>query len=172
MKFLEKNLEDIIFDAPNDALSKRGLRIDGKKFRQLRIGNYGVADLVTVKRVPCIHDNELTRCLLITVFELKSGWISSAAFFQAISYAKGIQSYLLKVRKFNSFKINITLIGSIVKSDSSFCYLSDLFKHSDDLGQINNLSFYQYDYNIDGISFKRSTDFKLDNEGFQPKKRP
>ena len=50
MKFLEKDLEEIIWDAyKNDKLSlinNRGLFINGLIKRQLRIGNYGIADLV------------------------------------------------------------------------------------------------------------------------------
>ena len=40
MDFLEKDLEDIIYNASNEQLDKRGLRVRGKRFRQLRIGNY------------------------------------------------------------------------------------------------------------------------------------
>jgi hypothetical protein len=47
MDFLEKDLEDIIFDSPNEELRKRGLNIWGKKKRQLNIGNYGRADIIT-----------------------------------------------------------------------------------------------------------------------------
>ena len=52
MKFLEKDLEEIIFETSNKELNERGLFVYGKKYRQLRIGNYGVADLVVVDRTP------------------------------------------------------------------------------------------------------------------------
>lgn len=45
--FLEKTLEDIIFETSNDDLKERGLWICGNKKRQVKIGNYGIADLIT-----------------------------------------------------------------------------------------------------------------------------
>ena len=50
MRFLEKDLEQIIHESGMDQLNERGLPIDGKMFRQMRIGNYGIADLITVTR--------------------------------------------------------------------------------------------------------------------------
>ena len=50
MKFLEKDLEQIIFESGRDSLRERGLSISGKLLRQLRIGNYGIADLVEFVR--------------------------------------------------------------------------------------------------------------------------
>jgi len=47
MKFLEKDLEEIIFNADMKDLPEKGLHFTGVIKRQLRIGNYGVADLVT-----------------------------------------------------------------------------------------------------------------------------
>ena len=49
MNFLEKNLEDIIFETDNVDLRKRDLFIFGKKKRQVRIGNYGTCDTMVVK---------------------------------------------------------------------------------------------------------------------------
>ena len=49
MSFLEKDLEDIIFETDNDLLFEHGLFIDGQKKRQVRIGNYGIADLITCR---------------------------------------------------------------------------------------------------------------------------
>jgi hypothetical protein len=51
MNFLEKNLEDIIFETHENKLRDRGLEISGKKLRQLRIGNYGIADMITYTRI-------------------------------------------------------------------------------------------------------------------------
>ena len=68
MKFLEKDLENIIWESDNEKLREKGLEIYGKKFRQIRIGNYGVADLITVdRRKDCFDGNFLD----ITVYELK-----------------------------------------------------------------------------------------------------
>ncbi len=40
MKFLEKDLEQIIYSADKELLAQRGLEINGTLIRQLRIGNY------------------------------------------------------------------------------------------------------------------------------------
>lgn len=46
-EFFEKTLEDIIFNTDNELLCEHGLLISGKKLRQVKIGNYGIADLIT-----------------------------------------------------------------------------------------------------------------------------
>ena len=45
MTFLEKDLEQIIFETPKEKLQEKGLVIKGKLLRQIKIGNYGIADL-------------------------------------------------------------------------------------------------------------------------------
>jgi len=50
MNFLEKNLETILIETPNELLRNRGLKIYGKKRNQVRLGNYGIADLITLKK--------------------------------------------------------------------------------------------------------------------------
>ena len=60
MDFLEKDLEDIIWDASKtnegrSILSKRGLDIEGKMFRQVSLAEYGRIDLASVQIDPsCI----------------------------------------------------------------------------------------------------------------------
>lgn len=80
MKFLEKDLEDIIFNADNESLQSRGLEIRGFKKRQLNIGNYGIADIVTFERSNYIDEeyaeyvggeNKTHSRPIITVYELK-----------------------------------------------------------------------------------------------------
>ena len=70
MKFFEKDLEEIIYLSDKDKLSDRGLYLNGKLKRQLRIGNYGVADLIEYKR-PYYHPYE--KCFMkgtINILEL------------------------------------------------------------------------------------------------------
>lgn len=76
MKFIEKNLEDIIFQSNRLELSKRGLNLRGKIFRQVRIGNYGTADLVTIKKPNFYSKSEWNNPyhderFLVTIYELK-----------------------------------------------------------------------------------------------------
>ena len=114
MEFLEKDLEEIIFEADRNDLIERGLNIRGKLFRQLKIGNYGIADLVEVSRFrkDGWHEgSQIEPRLFITVYELKKDKIGISAFLQALGYLKGIRQYL-RVRKPNiEFILHIVLIG-------------------------------------------------------------
>ena len=87
MKFLEKDLEDIIWESDNIKLRKRGLSINGIKKRQLKIGNYGIADLVTCYK----SINDFNNGLIVTVYELKKEKAGISAFLQALRYCKGIK---------------------------------------------------------------------------------
>lgn len=68
MQFLEKDLENIIWETNNKKLQEKGLLIEGKKFRQLRIGNYGICDILTVQRENYYLGFSY---LNITIYELK-----------------------------------------------------------------------------------------------------
>lgn len=156
MKFLEKDLEEIIFNADRNELVRRGLIISGKIFRQLRIGNYGIADLVTVKRVtPWDTDEPI---LIIRVYELKKEKISMSAFLQVIGYVKGIESYI-KQRGFSfDVRYEIIVIGKQVDNNSSVCYLPDIFP---------TVRFYKYKYDVDGLRFYKINNYRLTKEGFK-----
>jgi hypothetical protein len=79
MKFLEKDLEDIIWEASNERLQENGLDISGKKYRQLRIGNYGIADIVSVTK-PYYHEYfKKHQKGIITIYELKKELIKYAS---------------------------------------------------------------------------------------------
>ena len=172
MKFLEKDLEEIIFEANNDELEKKGLPINGKIFRQLRIGNYGISDLITFERyheeyIDYHFDNEkgivyeakLKSVLYITVYELKKEVISVSAFIQAVKYVKGIKRYLEKRNFYHEVKYNIVLIGKNINPNSDFIFLPDVISR-------DAVTFFTYKYGIDGLEFKRIRFYKLTNEGF------
>lgn len=172
MKFLEKDLEEIIFTADKNNLRKKGLSIHGVMKRQLRIGNYGIADLVSFEKPIKPYNqpfDDLSRGL-ITVYELKQDKIGISAFLQALGYVKGIRRYL-ENRGFclYDYDFRIVLIGSSIDDKSTFPYLID-FMCTDygDHGRDSLLSLecYTYSYDIDGISFKNEYGYKLINEGF------
>lgn len=156
MDFLEKDLEQIIWDSWNEdkgeTLSNRGLEMfHNRLFRQLKIGNYGIADLVGVSRYP--------RGLHITIYELKKETIGISAFLQAVGYARGIQRYLeYRGFKYNIY-INIVLIGKHIDTKSTFCYLPDIINV--DKFELSN---YTYFYSIDGVYFETHLGFKIKNE--------
>lgn len=172
MDFLEKDLEQIIWEASEDQLEKAGLYMPGRRFRQLRIGNYGIADLVTVKKQSSAqYSGGIDNYLLITVYELKKHKIGISAFLQAISYVAGIKSYLEK-RKYENAVFRVVLIGREMDMSGSFCFLNDLigFTIPDyekcTNGTIQSLDLYTYEMKIDGLFFREKGGIMLSNEGF------
>ena len=167
MKFLEVDLEEIIYNTSNNILVERGLDIYGHKKRQLRIGNYGVADIVTMERPEYFLNGEVRKGK-ITVYELKKDKISVSTFFQALRYLRGITRYL-ELREFDllHFNLEICLIGRKVDTESSVSYIGDLFQNDTILETTTRITLYEYNYDIDGLSFETVTGYKLKNEGFK-----
>jgi hypothetical protein len=164
MRFLEKDLEQIIHESGMDQLNERGLPIDGKMFRQMRIGNYGIADLITVTRPMYETIDQKTKVFYpgrITIYELKKENVSIGAFLQAIGYAKGITNYLEKRGKKRFYELDIVLIGKKIDTSGNFCFIPDILSCS-----LGTLNFYTYEYAIDGIFFINHQGYQYKNEGF------
>jgi len=120
MDFLERDLEDIIFEVDNEKLRERGLLIVGKKIRQPNLTPYGIADIISYRR-----DNG---SLLIQITELKRKEINADTLLQALGYARAVQRYL-RFRRFGfPVRFHITLIGRKVEKGTNFCYISDILK--------------------------------------------
>jgi len=173
MNFLEKDLEEIIFKADRDKLFEKGICDYGKFYRQLKIGNYGIADIVSIQR-PYYHSGYKKKIKgLITIYELKKDKISVSSFFQALGYLKGIKSYLCKKNKEFLFNYNIVLIGKEIDLNSTVCYLPSMFnlELSDipiglDYESITNVDIFKYKYDFDGINFESCENYDLKNKGF------
>jgi hypothetical protein len=178
MNFLEKDLEQIIYEADKELLAEKGLRVNGKLLRQVRIGNYGIADLVSIERI--YYHTYFDRHFkgTITIYELKKDNISVSAFIQAIGYAKGILRWMeqhpknLEIVSPENYNINIVLIGKSIDKKSEFLYLADLL-NTDNLGDNSlldsfnlSLEMFTYDYDFNGINFTKIENYKLMNEGF------
>ncbi len=171
MNFLEKDLEEIIYTASKELLAQRGLFIKGKLLRQLRIGNYGVADLVEFKRP--YFDLDCNHCFKgeITVYELKKERISISTFLQAVNYVQGLRRYLTTKNVIDKYNFKIILIGKEIDLFSSFVYLPDLFCQDSSMvsfqkESVFNLELFTYNYDVDGISFNERKGVCLKNEGF------
>jgi hypothetical protein len=156
MEFLEKNLEDIIFETSTEDLLSRNLKVSGKRYRQLRIGSYGVADLVTLEKVNQFEDT----ILQITVYELKKDKINISSLSQASRYVTGIKRYFEQNNKFVFTEIDykIVLVGKNIETSGDFVYLTDFLATSVDC--------YTYDYKFDGLSFKLHYGWKMKDEKF------
>ncbi len=167
MDFLEKDLEQIIFNADREELSKRGLVVRGRLKRQLRIGNYGIADLVSieVEQYPNFSEVGFGHKLNITIYELKKDRIGISTFAQAMKYVKGINRYLKKRYKESNidWDFKVVLIGREIQEEGSFVYLPDFLYNKNQEELLEN---YTYSYNELGIHFEEHYHYKLVNEGF------
>jgi len=150
MRFLEKDLENIIYETNNEILREKGLNIYGKKFRQVRLSHYGVADLVTVER----YGQSLHICLI----ELKKDTISVDTLIQSLRYIKGIKHYLRKRGFHKNVSFTIKLCGSSI---SNLRELSLICSHVS--SGVELVDLYTYDFKIDGIIFKDQYQDFLDN---------
>lgn len=181
MEFLEKDLEQIIWESNDEQLENAGIYgFTGRRFRQLKIGNYGIADLVTVEKIT-VYDHRffnvkklvfIDSYLLITVYELKKEKIGISALLQAVNYATGIKSYLIG-RGFDKFILKIVLIGKKIDESGSFCFMSNLIdcelpelEAIRSKGFVNSIDFYTYNMKIDGLKFYYEKYSELNNEGF------
>lgn len=163
MKFLEKDLEDIIFSADRQMLANRGLEIEGKLLRQVKLGNYGICDLLSII-TPSYNENFFDSgtgnhgSFYVTVYELKKDQISMSSFLQCVRYGKAIESYFNQ--RGHECIIDFVLIGKYIDQNTDFIFLSDF---------MNNLEVYTYEYELNGISFKNHKKYSLWDEGFKIK---
>ena len=156
MNFLEKDLEDIIYEASQtkegrNLLKDRNLQIRpiGKMFRQVRLGTYGIADLVDVSIQSAIYNGMRLRYLCVDIIELKRGVIDYSALGQACRYLTAIKELRQSInhKKFYEYNFHITLIGSKFdnKDDDSFVFLYN---------ELNDVvDAFTYNYTFNGISF-------------------
>lgn len=171
MTFLEKDLEEIIHTTDRKILEEKGLFLEGIMKRQLKIGHYGVADLVTFSRDyycqydPCnikgkenLYIGYLEPKLVVTIYELKKEKISVSAFMQCVKYAKGLKSWFNERGFSHRLDINLVLIGKTIDLEGSTCFLPDIFE--------GKLKFYIYYMDIEGLHFKSKYGYGLINEGF------
>jgi|DEB0MinimDraft_10_1074344.scaffolds.fasta_scaffold84953_3 hypothetical protein len=174
MKFLENDLEEIIYTSGRDVLEQRGLTINGKLLRQVKIGNYGIADLIEFER-PFYDgpDHEYFVPGRITIYELKKDQVGIAAFLQAVSYAKGVLEYLRHKKKHRQYVIDIILIGKEVDDKGSFCFIenmlcveNDYYEKQTNFEEKGTIEFFTYKYNIDGLYFENRSRYDLTNKGF------
>ena len=137
MRFLEKDLEQIVYenlltDKGCKLLSERGLNIHDKKpykvYRQKKIGNYGIADLITVNRYPG------SNCIEIIIYEFKKDLIDIDSLIQINKYIHGVKRFFGQRTMNIELSISGKLIGrKICTSDSVYLWdiidIITLYRH-------------------------------------------
>jgi hypothetical protein len=168
MKFLEKDLEAIIFETDKEFLNGRGLKCafgDSIYKRQVRVGNYGIIDILQIDRIQ--YGYYPGSYLIFTVYELKKNQISVNTFLQALRYCKGISRYLESRGFSKDYVFRINLIGDSIDI-GDFIYLTDMILTTEPpcSESIDSVDYYTYEYLADGIYFKRHSEYSLKDEGF------
>lgn len=165
MDFLEKDLEDVVYEAyrtgNQNFLLDRGLTsfTHDYVFRQLNLGDYGISDLIGVTFYPSIEGSDMFRSFVnITVYELKKDSIGIDTFSQASRYAKGIELYL-KSQGVTEYEFKFVLIGRTinVSNNDNLCFFQDV---------MSNVLTYTYSYGFDGIRFEKTASYKKGNGSF------
>ena len=152
MNFLERNLEDIIYENSltkegREKLRERGLVVEGKMYRQVDIGGFGRIDLLECGYV---KNSEGMLVPYTVVYELKRNVISEDTIMQACRYVCGIKSHLSaaipkeKTDKRGRPLLWIRLIGETCNYNGGFRFLYSCMR---------NIDAYTFSYDIDGISF-------------------
>lgn len=150
MTFLEKNLEDILFDE-YDACYERGfMALKAKQksdiniwMRQPVFPDFGRADLIAVEQ------QAYAIAPLFTVIECKKDAIDIHAYIQAKRYVTALKSYQYcsaGLRNSISSQYKTVLVGSHVNFMSGFF---DLFANDADC------EIYTYNYKATGIHFTK-----------------
>ena len=170
MDFLEKDLEDIIWEnlqTENGSynLYCRGFCVDHEKsfYRQVNLGAYGVADIIGFKLLP---ERGMEGCYIayIDIYELKKDSISASTFLQANRYAKAclklVEQYNATLKNKHITAIfDFILVGSKVELSNDFVFLTDTF---------DNINILTYKINIDGLKFSTHSGYSQKNCGFIP----
>lgn len=152
MNVLEKEIEDLIcesLDKDPKILHKRGLDIHYNYIRQLNLGSYGIADIVSF----CKNG----RYIYIKIFELKKDIIDTSSLMQATRYAKGIDRILNEDFDLSNHYIeySFALIGKQIQEKGDFVFLAEML----------NIELYTYSISIDkGVVFKKHSGYFQHNE--------
>lgn len=158
MDFLEKDLEDIIYEASQtkegrNFLMERNLPIQshGKMYRQVRLGSYGVADLIDISMDSVIDKCDRSLSLHVEIIELKKDLIDYKALGQSCRYFRAVKdmaNLMLDNERFDEYDFHISLIGSGIDNSDNDSFLF-LYNEISDFADI-----FTYKYKMDGIFFE------------------
>lgn len=154
MNILEKEIEDVLWDALNSNdvnLEERGLFLYADKWlRQFNLGEYGIPDIVGYQ---IIEVSEQKRNIHWSIIELKKDAITVGTFLQSLNYFKALEKLS---EDFSHFEITIYLIGKSIDQNGSFCYLPDF---------VPEVNFITYEIDlIKGMTFKNNFGYSLSKD--------
>lgn len=134
--FLEKDLEDIIFENKN-IIHERGFTLNYENLERQYVTRNGIIDLYNFE----IKEN----IAYLTIIELKKDNIDFKAYGQIMNYFFS-EMITLKSKNLKDIKINLVLVGKTYDEEVLLaCSTSEI------------IDIYTYKYDYDGISFLKQT---------------
>jgi hypothetical protein len=160
MNILEKEIEEIIYTVllnyGSEEFLERGLPISGIPLRQVNLGTYGIADMITVY----INGAFKRRVLHVHIYELKRGVIGIGTLLQASRYYIGVHHFIESKginKYFDTVLIDTSIIGSSVDLSNDFVFACDQYG-------VNAYTF-KLDF-FDGLTFDRINGYRKSNAAF------
>jgi hypothetical protein len=146
MDFLEKDLEAIIWEYAPEC-EARGFSIlqmehfsQGRRFRQMQLGPYGIADLVHVYYNP--HINQFW----IQVIECKRNKVNAETYLQAKRYVSAVKDAVFSSdMPVCKIATSVILVGASVDTSSPLAHV---------IANDPDCHTYTYKYAVDGIHFE------------------
>jgi hypothetical protein len=133
---LEKQIEDVIYEGcvkNPDEMRKRGfcLPLNCKIYRQIRLGEYGIADIISIGKN---ENGELS----IYVYELKKDFVNVGDLLQLTRYMGGVVDWLLSVTNYDyNQKNNIDIKGFLVAPQNNLELLGGWLDWQSNIGVID-----------------------------------
>ena len=154
---MENAMSELIYKADKELLAEKGLEFPYLMLKNVNLGKYGKCDLIHFRKPN--HKLELE----IDLISCNRDKISMSSFMDLVTCAKGVHMYVSENHDIY-FKINLHIISKEIDVKSNICFLPDV---------TDNVFFYQYRANINGIFFNQITDCYLPNEDLiKPGKYP
>lgn len=123
MNILEKEIEDLVYEVAREdtaPIRERGFPMRGKVLRQVDLGSYGIADLITFRFN--------SQVISLQIIEIKRDDVNAQTLMQAARYAKGAEIFMNKhyphLAK-RMLDIEILLLGKKIDLSGDFPFLLD-----------------------------------------------
>lgn len=159
LEISEEILESMIIEYALD--NDMTLNHTGESFhaieRQVRLGSYGIADIVCISMMPESEHKRLE--IDIKIIELKKGTLDSKTISQISRYRTGVEELISQIYKDDDVLVTVTgdIIGSGFNLSDDACFCSD---HSD------WIDAYTYSIGVEkGVTFESSVGWKKQEPG-------
>jgi hypothetical protein len=154
---MENVMSELIYKADKELLAEKGLDFPNKMLKNINLGKYGKCDLLHFSK----HENNTV--FHVDVISCNRDKISMSSFIDLVTCAKGIEKYI--VENYGAITVfYFHLIAKEIDSKSNIVFLTDVLS--------DNVNFYQYHVNINGLYFEKMQGFELPSEDLiKPKKK-